>query len=63
MIREGRKRSAGFTNVQAIPLKDLTILKTMKNGRVDRVTINGEFFESGDVFNKDANVLITYHSL
>ncbi len=56
-------QSAGFINVQAIPLKDLTILKPMKNGRVDRVTINGEFFESGDVFNKDANVLITYHSL
>ncbi len=56
-------QSAGFTNVKAIPLKDLNILKPMKNGRVDRVTINGEFFESGDVFNKDANVLITYHSL
>ena len=56
-------QSAGFTNVNAVPLKDLTILNPLKNGKVDRVTINGDFFEIGDVFKRDAKVLITYHSL
>lgn len=56
-------QSAGFTNVNAVPLKDLTILNPLKNGKVDRVTINGDFFEHGDVFKRDAKVVIMYHSL
>ena len=56
-------QSAGFTNVNAVPLKDLTILNPLKNGKVDKVTINGDFFECGDVFKRDAKVVIMYHSI
>ncbi len=56
-------RSGGFTNVTAIPLNDLTLFNQKKNGQVETVTINGsEEFEEGDVYPRDANVLITYHS-
>lgn len=56
-------RGAGFTNVTAIPLNDLTMFNQKKNGQVESVTINGsEDFEEGDVFPKSSNVLITYHS-
>ena len=34
-----------------------------KNGKVEAVTINGsDEFEEGDIFPKNSNVLITYHS-
>ena len=57
-------RGAGFTNVTAIDLKNLTVFNQRKNGRVESVTINGtDAFEEGDIFSKDSNVLITYHSI
>lgn len=57
-------RGAGFTNVTAIELKNLTVFNQRKNGRVESVTINGtDSFEEGDIFPKDSNVLITYHSI
>lgn len=57
-------RAAGFTNVTAVPLCDLNIFTSKKNGQVDEVTINGESdFEEGDIFSKTANVTVTYHSL
>ena len=56
-------RGAGFTNVTAIPLNDLTMFTQSKNGKVEAVTINGsDEFEEGDIFPKNSNVLITYHS-
>lgn len=56
-------KGAGFTNVTAIPLNDLNMFNQKKNGQVESVTINGnDEFEEGDVFPKDSNVLITYHS-
>lgn len=56
-------KTAGFTNVTAIPMNDLTVFNQKKNGQVDMVTINGsEEFEEGDIFSKDSNILITYHS-
>jgi len=56
-------RGAGFTNVTAIPMNDLTMFNLRKNGQVESVTINGsEEFEEGDIFPKNSNVLITYHS-
>ncbi len=56
-------RGAGFTNVTAVPMNDLSIFARNKNGLVDSVSINGNTdFEEGDIFSKDANVLITYHS-
>ena len=56
-------KGAGFTNVTAVPLRDLNLLNQLKNGKVEAVTINGNSeFEEGDVFLKSANVVITYHS-
>lgn len=56
-------RGAGFTNVTAIPMNDLSMFNQKKNGQVEEVTINGsDEFEEGDIFPKNSNVLITYHS-
>ncbi len=56
-------QGAGFRNVSAVPLHDLTILNVGRNGKVDTVTINGSSeFEEGDVFPRDSKVLIPYHS-
>ena len=56
-------QGAGFRNVSAVPLHDLTILNVARNGKVDTVTINGSSdFEEGDVFPRDSKVLIPYHS-
>jgi DNA-directed RNA polymerase subunit RPC12/RpoP len=56
-------RSAGFTNVNPLPLGDLGMFNQRKNGQVETITINGsEEFDEGDVFPKSANILITYHS-
>ncbi len=56
-------RNAGFTNVNSLPLGDLGLFNQRKNGQVETITINGnEKFEEGDVFPKNVNILITYHS-
>lgn len=56
-------RSAGFSYVNAIPMDDLNFITQGKNGQVEMVTIDGnEYFEEGDIFKKNAPVLITYHS-
>ena len=56
-------RGAGFTNVSAVPLKDLGKFGQRKNGWVEQITINGsDEFEVGDIIKKDACILITYHS-
>lgn len=56
-------KGAGFTNVTPVPLNDLGMFNQRKNGQVETITINGnEEFEEGDVFPKNANILITYHS-
>lgn len=56
-------RGVGFTNIKTIPLNDLNIFTQGKNGRVETLTINGSNdFQEGDVFAKNAQVLITYHS-
>lgn len=56
-------KAAGFTNVNAVPLHDLSFFNKKLNGQIDKVTINGSNdFDEGDIFKKDANVLITYHS-
>ena len=53
---------AGFRKVSAMPLNDINLFTMSKNGQVAQVTIDGEAdFEEGDVYPKDANVLITYH--
>lgn len=56
-------KGAGFVNVTAVPLSDLTVFNQKKNGQVEEVTINGnDDFEEGDIYPKNSNVLITYHS-
>ena len=55
--------AGGFRNVTAVPLRDLSILSFGKDGKVEDVTIDGESnFEEGDVFSRNAKVIITYHS-
>lgn len=56
-------RGAGFTNVTTVPLGDLNRFNQKKNGKVDALTINGsDEFDEGDVYPKNAAILITYHS-
>ena len=54
---------AGFTNVTAVPLNDVGVLGQRKIGKVETITINGnEEFDLDEVYPKDSNILITYHS-
>jgi len=56
-------KGAGFTNVTPVPLNDLNMFSARKNGRVEMITINGDDdFEDGDVYPRNAHVVITYHS-
>ncbi len=56
-------KGTGFINVTAVPMGDLNMFTQKKNGKVESVTINGsDEFDEGDVYPKDASVLITYHS-
>lgn len=56
-------KGAGFTNVTAVPLNDLNMFNMKKNGQVESVNINGmDEYEEGDVFPRNSNVLIMYHS-
>lgn len=59
----GLFRSAGFNNVKTIALDDLNFFTAKKNGQVATVSIDGNVdFGEGDVFGRNANVIITYHS-
>lgn len=63
-VEESLLRQAGFTNIKLIALKDLNSFSLKKNGMVAGIIINGEDdFDEGDVFPKDANIIITYHSV
>ena len=54
---------AGFENVEAKPVKDLVIGLITKDGDVESVSIAGDTeFEEGDIFSKDAKVVVTYHT-
>ncbi len=57
-------RGAGFKNINAIPLHDLSWWSAKKNGRIESMTINGDSeFEEGDSFPPSVAIVITYHSL
>lgn len=57
-------KAAGFTNINIVPLCDLNIFTSKKNGQVEDITIDGDSdFDEGDVFSKLSNVTITYHSM
>ncbi len=52
---------AGFTNISFEILYDIVIGWT-EEGEVDSVSVNGTTdFEKGDIFKKDAPIVITYH--
>lgn len=57
-------QDAGFTNINIIPVKDLNRFNRKKDGQIKLVTINGnECYEEGEVYPKNALVVITYHSV
>lgn len=54
-------KNAGFTNIKTEILYDI-VLGWTNEGEVEKVSINGETdFQRGDVFAKDAAIVITYH--
>lgn len=54
-------KNAGFTNIKTEILYDI-ILGWTDEGEVESVSINGKTdFKRGDVFSKDAAIVITYH--
>lgn len=56
--------SIGFKNFECIALKDLDNEWFTKEGAIEKISINGDFkFEDGDIFSKDAKVIILYHSM
>lgn len=59
---ESKFKNMGFTNVKTIPKKDLITGWKHKDGDTEKVTINNKKFKSGDIFSKDSEVVITYHT-
>ena len=58
-------RGAGFTNIQCVPLGDLTTGFFKKPNMVDSITINGndiDNYDSDEPFYPNAAVMISYHS-
>lgn len=61
---EAMFRGAGFTNINCIPLNDLTFGLLKKPNMVESITINGkEITSGGKKFAPDAKVVISYHSV
>lgn len=55
--------NVGFSNIQTSEKPDLVTGWITKDGDVDRVSINGDYdFDEGDIFPKDATVVVTYHT-
>lgn len=55
--------SAGFKNVQCIPLNDLTMGLLKRSGSIESITINGkEIYSTSKKFSPDASIIISYHS-
>lgn len=61
---ESAFRSAGFVNIRCVALNDLTFGLLKKPSKVESVRINGENITcDGKKFDKNAEVVISYHSL
>ena len=57
-------REMGFTRVRSVALEDLSNEIIHKNGDVSEVSIGGTTkFSEGEIFEKSAEVIISYHSL
>lgn len=55
-------KQAGFTNVGTVGRGDVGRLNAKKEGRAYEMKVNGESASAGDVLQKDAHIIITYHS-
>jgi DNA-directed RNA polymerase subunit RPC12/RpoP len=55
-------KQAGFTNVGTVARGDVNRFNSKKEGYACEMKVNGESASAGDVFRKDAHVVITYHS-
>lgn len=56
-------QSMGFTNIQTVALEDLITGWLSTENSVAEISINGNSdFEDGDIFPKDALIVIKYHS-
>lgn len=56
-------KSAGFENIKLVKQDDLIIGIVKKEGEVENVSINGDTsFGAGEFFDRDATVIITYHT-
>lgn len=57
-------KDAGFTNIEGIPLNDLTKKLINKDGMIESISINGsKDFRKGDWFAPETSIKITYHSV
>ena len=55
-------KGAGFTNVETIPLDDLTTGFLKKSGTVESIIIDGQPVSSGKKYLSNSLVVISYHS-
>lgn len=56
-------KNLGFENIETVEKKDLINGWITKDGEIEKISIDGDStFEEGDIFSKDAKVVITYHT-
>ena len=57
-------RDAGFTDVEGVPLNDLTQKLVNKEGLIDSISINGsKDYDKGEWFAPETPIKVTYHSV
>ena len=55
---------AGFTNIEVKTISDLVTGWVTKDGTVETVVVNGDpSFETGSKFDKDVEIVVTYHTM
>ena len=58
-----RLEDNGFYNIETETIDDLITGWLTKDGEVESISVGGEMeFDDGDIFTKDATVIITYHT-
>lgn len=60
---ESAYRSLGFKNIHSVNMRDLRMGLLKKPGIVEEVSIDGESPRSGEWYDPNATVVITYHGL
>lgn len=64
MAIEIKLRSAGFTNINCVPLNDLRIGLLKKPNNVESISINGKDYTGGrKKYSPDIPIIIAYHSV